>query len=159
MNLTNTYTILMPCLNEALTLPKCIEMAKLGILQSGLKAEILVADNGSVDGSQIIASDLGARVINVPEKGYGSALYYGCLAAKGNFIIMADSDQSYDFSRLEMFIEKFNQGNEFIIGNRFLGGIAAKQRVLVTGSKCFHVLFMCNHYGNGRMAGCIASCT
>ncbi|MBU3637575.1 glycosyltransferase family 2 protein [Polynucleobacter sp. es-MAR-4] len=119
------YTILMPCLNEALTLGKCIEAANIGILSSGIDAEILIADNGSTDGSQKIAVDLGARVIKVPERGYGSALYFGCLSAKGDLIIMADSDQSYDFSRLEKFVDSFNQGYDFVIGNRFLGGISA----------------------------------
>jgi len=113
----------MPCLNEAETIGIVILKAKQWIKNRDIKAEILVADNGSSDGSQLIATRLGARLINVPQKGYGSALFYGCMAAKGKYIIMGDSDDSYNFSKLDPFIEKFDQGYELVMGNRFKGGI------------------------------------
>jgi len=116
-------TILMPCLNEAETLGICIQKARNWISSSGIAAEVLIADNGSTDGSQEIATSLGARVVDVVPRGYGSALYHGCLAAEGHWIIMADSDDSYDFSRLDPFIEKLEEGYDLVMGNRFLGGI------------------------------------
>jgi glycosyltransferase involved in cell wall biosynthesis len=116
-------TILMPCLNEAETLLACIKNAKSWISTSNLTVEILVSDNGSSDGSIAIATAEGARVINVVERGYGSALYHGIHAAGGKWIIMADSDDSYDFSKLDLFIAELEQGADFVIGNRFLGGI------------------------------------
>jgi len=116
-------TILMPCLNEAETLALCINKAKRWLKNSKLKGEVLVADNGSIDGSQLIAKKLGARVVSVSEKGYGSALYYGTLAAKGKWIIMGDSDDSYDFSRLDAFVVALKKGADLVMGNRFLGGI------------------------------------
>ena len=117
-------SILMPCLNEAETLGICIEKANQWIANSGITAEVLVADNGSTDGSQAIAESLGARVIPVQQRGYGSALFHGCLAAKGEWIIMGDSDDSYDFSKLGPFIQKLREGFDLVMGNRFLGGIA-----------------------------------
>ena len=119
-------TILMPCLNEAETLAVCITKANKWIESSGLtsESEVLVADNGSTDGSQSIAEALGARVVNVDAKGYGNALYFGSIAAKGQFIIMGDSDDSYDFGSLGVFLEKLLQGYDLVMGNRFLGGIA-----------------------------------
>lgn len=117
-------TILMPCLNEAETLGKCISKANMWIATSKLKCEVLIADNGSTDGSQEIATSLGAQVIDVPERGYGSALYHGSQAAAGRFIIMGDSDDSYDFSRLDLFVEKLLEGYDLVMGNRFAGGIA-----------------------------------
>lgn len=116
-------TILMPCLNEAETLARCITKAKSWASQSGISTEILIADNGSTDGSQDIAVKLGARVVSVPQRGYGSALYYGSHAAEGKWIIMGDSDDSYDFSKLDLFVEKLRQGFDLVMGNRFLGGI------------------------------------
>ena len=117
-------TILMPCLNEAETLAACIEKA-LGFLnRSGIAGEVLIADNGSSDGSQDIATRLGARVIHVPEKGYGAALIAGIAAAQGRYVIMGDSDDSYDFSALDPFIAKLRQGFDLVMGNRFKGGIA-----------------------------------
>jgi glycosyltransferase involved in cell wall biosynthesis len=116
-------TILMPCLNEAETLGICIEKANHWIASSGIAAEVVVADNGSTDGSQEIALSLGARVVAVPQRGYGSALFHGCMAAAGEWIIMGDSDDSYDFSRLDPFIEKLRDGFDLVMGNRFLGGI------------------------------------
>lgn len=116
-------TILMPCLNEAETLEICIKKANAWIQNSEISAEVVVADNGSIDGSQRIAADNGARVVDVPQRGYGSALYYGAIAAKGEYIIMGDSDDSYDFSNLDAFVEKLDQGFDLVMGNRFLGGI------------------------------------
>lgn len=116
-------TILMPCLNEELTLEPCINKAKKFIARSGINAEVLVADNGSKDNSITLAKSLGARVVSIEQKGYGSALLGGIRAAKGKFVIMADSDDSYDFENLEPFVEKLRAGVDFVIGNRFKGGI------------------------------------
>jgi glycosyltransferase involved in cell wall biosynthesis len=117
-------TILMPCLNEAETLAKCIRKAQLWLSISGLSGEVLIADNGSIDGSQDIAKNMGARVINVKEPGYGSALFKGCLESKGDWIVMGDSDDSYDFGAITPFVEKLNEGFDLVMGNRFLGGIS-----------------------------------
>ena len=117
-------TILMPCLNEAETLSLCINKANAWISHSGMETEILIADNGSTDGSQAIAESLGARVVSVQQRGYGSALFHGGMAAEGAWVIMADSDDSYDFSNLDPFIEKLREGFDLVMGNRFLGGIA-----------------------------------
>jgi glycosyltransferase involved in cell wall biosynthesis len=117
-------TILMPCLNEAETIARCIEKANFWISNSGIEAEVLVADNGSTDGSQAIAKSLGAKVVPVAQKGYGAALFHGSMAAEGEWIIMGDSDDSYDFSRLDPFVEKLREGYDLVMGNRFLGGIA-----------------------------------
>lgn len=103
-------TILMPCLNEAETLATCIEKANRWIEGSGLAAEVLIADNGSTDGSQEIAESLGARVVPVASRGYGAALFHGSKEARGEWIIMGDSDDSYDFSNLDAFIEKLREG-------------------------------------------------
>ncbi|MCU0653457.1 MAG: glycosyltransferase family 2 protein [Candidatus Pacebacteria bacterium] len=117
-------TILMPCLNESETLEICIKKATAWIRQSCISGEVVIADNGSTDGSQKIAIRNGARVVDVPLRGYGSALYYGVLSANGEYIIMGDSDNSYDFSRLDAFVEKLEKGFDLVMGNRFLGGIA-----------------------------------
>ncbi|MBL0358282.1 MAG: glycosyltransferase family 2 protein [Chitinophagaceae bacterium] len=117
-------TILMPCLNEAETIGTCIKKAHDWILKNAVEAEILISDNGSTDGSQKIAADLGARVINTPGKGYGAALISGILNAKGKYVIMGDSDDSYDFSSLTPFLDKLRQGFDLVMGNRFKGGIA-----------------------------------
>lgn len=116
-------TILMPCLNESLTIGKCIEKAKKWGESSNRVFEIVIADNGSTDGSQQIAEGLGARVIDVPTKGYGAALNAGCKAANGDLIIMGDSDDSYDFSALDQFVEQAESGHDLVMGNRFRGGI------------------------------------
>lgn len=116
-------TILMPCLNEAETLATCIKKAKTYLRESRLSGEILIADNGSTDGSKKIALKEGARVIDVREKGYGNALIKGIEGAKGNYIIMGDADDSYDFTNLESFLEKLEEGYELVMGNRFKGGI------------------------------------
>ena len=117
-------TILMPCLNEAETLGICIEKALGFLTRSGISGEVLIADNGSSDGSQEIAARLGARVTHVPEKGYGAALIAGIAAARGRYVIMGDSDDSYDFSVLDPFIAKLRDGFDLVMGNRFMGGIA-----------------------------------
>lgn len=117
-------TILMPCLNEAETLGLCIHKANEWIARSGISAEVLIADNGSTDGSQALAESLGARVVAVSQRGYGSALYHGSLAARGEWIIMGDSDDSYDFSALGPFVAKLREGYDLVMGNRFLGGIS-----------------------------------
>ena len=116
-------TILMPCLNEAETLPICINKAMKWLQQNDIDAEILIADNGSKDGSQSIAIRSGCRVINVSPKGYGAALIGGIKNAKGKYIIMGDCDDSYDFSNLTGFIEKLREGYDLVMGNRFKGGI------------------------------------
>jgi glycosyltransferase involved in cell wall biosynthesis len=117
-------TILMPCLNEAETLARCITKARAFLIRSGIIGEVLIADNGSTDGSQQIAETLGARVVRVTEKGYGSALRGGIHAARGRYVVMGDSDDSYDFSQLDGFVEKLRAGQQLVMGNRFLGGIA-----------------------------------
>ncbi len=116
-------SIVMPCLNEAETLARCIEKAQRAIDQSEFAAEIIVADNGSTDGSQAIARELGARVVDVPAKGYGRALIAGIDAARGRFVIMGDADDSYDFGAIAPFIDKLHEGYDLVVGNRFVGGI------------------------------------
>lgn len=117
------FTILMPCLNEADSIAFCIQEIKSCIERTGIEAEILVADNGSTDGSQMIAEELGARVVCVEEKGYGACLRGGIEAASGRYIIMGDSDGSYDFSHLDLFIDGLREGYSLVMGNRFKGGI------------------------------------
>jgi glycosyltransferase involved in cell wall biosynthesis len=116
-------TVLMPCLNEAETLEICIKKAQKFFIQSNINGEVLIADNGSNDGSQDIAAQLNSRIVHIKEKGYGSALRGGIDAAKGEYIIMGDADDSYDFSDLTLFIDKLKQGYELVMGNRFKGGI------------------------------------
>jgi len=116
-------TIVMPCLNEAETIASCVQKAKLGLERAGVRGEILIADNGSTDGSQAIAEKLGARVVPVKEKGYGNALRGGFQAAYGKWIIMGDADDSYDFSKIEGFVEKFRAGYDLVMGCRLpIGG-------------------------------------
>ena len=115
-------TIVMPCLNEADTLGGCIEKAQLGIQHSGVRGEILVADNGSMDDSVQIAERLGARVIHVKEKGYGNALRGGIRAASGKWIVMGDADESYDFSETDRFVKKFQEGFDLVMGCRLPRG-------------------------------------
>ncbi len=117
-------TILMPCLNEAETLATCVRKARAFLDASGVRGEVLVADNGSSDGSQRIAMEEGARVVEVARKGYGAALAGGIAAAQGRFVIMGDADDSYDFSKLMPFVEQLRQGSDLVMGNRFRGGIA-----------------------------------
>jgi hypothetical protein len=113
----------MPCLNEAETLAICIEKARSSLEREGVAGEIIIADNGSTDGSQAIAEAAGARVVAVEAKGYGSALMGGIAAARGQYIIMGDADDSYDFANLGPFIEKLRAGYDLVMGNRFRGGI------------------------------------
>jgi len=117
-------TVLMPCLNEAVTIGSCVAKAKSCIERLGITAEVLIADNGSTDGSQAIAEREGARVIHVCERGYGAALYHGVLASRGRAVIMGDADDSYDFSRMDAFVEALRDGADLVMGNRFAGGIA-----------------------------------
>jgi glycosyltransferase involved in cell wall biosynthesis len=117
-------TILMPCLNEAETIGTCIKKANEWLKKNKVDGEVLISDNGSKDGSQKIAIDLGARIVHANEKGYGAALICGILNAKGKYVIMGDSDDSYDFSSLTPFLEKLRQGYDLVMGNRFKGGIA-----------------------------------
>ena len=112
----------MPCLNEAETLAQCIEKAKRGIERAGVPAEIVIADNGSTDGSQAIAEKLGARVVPVKEKGYGNALRGGIAASKGQWILMGDADDSYDFSEADRFVKKFQEGYDLVMGCRLPSG-------------------------------------
>ncbi len=117
-------SIVMPCLNEAETLAVCIEKANRFLAESGVVGEVVIADNGSTDGSQKIATDLGARVVAVPVRGYGAALQAGIVASRGTFVAMADSDDSYDFLGLMPFVAKLRDGHDLVMGNRFQGGIA-----------------------------------
>jgi glycosyltransferase involved in cell wall biosynthesis len=123
MDSQNGLSIIMPCLNEAETLETCIRKAKLFLDQHRIQGEVIVADNGSSDGSQEIATKAGARVVNIPQKGYGSALMGGIEAAQHEFIIMGDADDSYDFTKLDAFIDALNDGADLVMGNRFKGGI------------------------------------
>ncbi len=120
---TLEVSIVMPCLNEAETLAICIRKAKYYLNENNIYGEVIIADNGSQDGSQEIAMSLGARVVNVPAKGYGSALLGGIAAARGEYIIMGDADDSYDFSNLAPFVKKLHDGYDLVMGNRFKGGI------------------------------------
>ena len=117
-------SVVIPCLNESETLAVCIQKA-LGCLSgNGISGEVIVADNGSTDGSQAIAEAEGALVVSVEAKGYGNALMGGIEATRGRYVIMGDADDSYDFSALMPFIEKLREGNDLVMGNRFRGGIA-----------------------------------
>jgi glycosyltransferase involved in cell wall biosynthesis len=116
-------TILMPCLNEAETIATCVKKASSYLSKSNIRGEILVADNGSTDGSREIAQGLGARVVSICERGYGAALIGGIEAAKGRFVVMGDADDSYDFSHLDGFVAKLREGYDLVMGNRFEGGI------------------------------------
>jgi glycosyltransferase involved in cell wall biosynthesis len=113
----------MPCLNEAETLETCIRKARLAIEEAHLTGEVIIADNGSTDGSMEIAKRLGARVVQVEAKGYGHALMGGIAAAAGKFIVMGDADDSYDFSHIPRFVDKMRAGADLVMGNRFRGGI------------------------------------
>ena len=116
-------TVVMPCLNEAETIDVCIQKAISAIERHQLSGEVLIADNGSTDGSQAIARRRGARVVNVERKGYGSALMGGIAAARGRYVIMGDADDSYDFTAIMPFVEKLRSGSHLVMGNRFKGGI------------------------------------
>lgn len=116
-------TILMPCLNEAATLPVCIKKAHAFLARAGVAGEVLVSDNGSTDGSQAIAEAHGARVVHATERGYGAALMNGIDHAQGRYVVMGDADDSYDFSKLDPYLAALRGGAELVMGNRFQGGI------------------------------------
>ena len=116
-------SVVMPCLNEARTIGICIRKAQASFARIGIAGEVVVADNGSTDGSREIAEELGARVIPVQERGYGAALTGGIAAAHGRWVIMGDADDSYDFADLEPFVRQLREGYDLVAGNRFKGGI------------------------------------
>ena len=116
-------SVVIPCLNEANSLAYCVDKARKALQEAGLSGEVVVADNGSTDGSIEIAEEHGARVIRVTQRGYGAALRAGIAGARGPFIIMGDADDSYDFSDVPRFVEKLREGNDIVLGNRFRGGI------------------------------------
>ncbi len=116
-------SVVMPCLNEAETLAGCIEQAHEAMREAGIRGEVVVADNGSVDGSIEIGERMGARVVRVPAKGYGNALMGGIAAATGKYILMGDADGSYDFRHIPRFVAELRKGAELVLGNRFRGGI------------------------------------
>src|SRR5713101_4946917 len=118
-------SVVIPCLNEARSIAICIDKARASFSMAGVRGEVVVADNGSTDGSIEIAEQHGARLIHVPTRGYGNALRAGIEAAQGDFIIMGDADDSYDFTEVPKFVEKWHAGYEFVMGNRFAGGIKA----------------------------------
>ena len=117
-------SIIMPCLNEAETIAVCVKKAKAFLAEHDLKGEVIVADNGSTDGSQQIANALGARIVGVESRGYGAALIGGIEAARGTYVAMGDADDSYDFGGLMPFVEQLRSGADLVMGNRFQGGIA-----------------------------------
>src|SRR5262249_24481144 len=116
-------SVVMPCLNEARTVGRCVEKAVTALQKMGVRGEVIVADNGSSDGSRAIAEKHGAWVVPVEQRGYGSALQAGIAAARGRYVIMGDADDSYDFSDLYPFVERLRAGDELVMGNRFRGGI------------------------------------
>ena len=132
MNTTSTFppsarveiSVVLPCLNERETVGACVRKAITTLRENGIAGEVIVADNGSTDGSIELAKAEGARVIHVAEKGYGSALRGGIAAAHGDYVLMADSDDSYDFRHIPRFVEELRKGAELVMGNRFRGGIA-----------------------------------
>jgi glycosyltransferase involved in cell wall biosynthesis len=124
-------TILIPCLNEAETIAVCVKKA-MGFLQrANIRGEVVVADNGSTDGSQALARSCGARIIDIPMRGYGAALQGGIRGAQGKFVIMGDADDSYDFTALDPFVEQLRAGYDLVMGNRFRGGIKPKAMPLL----------------------------
>jgi glycosyltransferase involved in cell wall biosynthesis len=116
-------SVVMPCLNEAETLETCIRKAQQAMIEANIAGEVIIADNGSSDGSIEIAEQLGARVAHVKARGYGNALMGGIAAARGKFIVMGDADDSYDFGHIPRFLEQLHEGADLVMGNRFRGGI------------------------------------
>ncbi|HZW81211.1 MAG TPA: glycosyltransferase [Candidatus Deferrimicrobiaceae bacterium] len=116
-------SVVMPCLNEAETLEVCIVKAQRALQEAHITGEIIIADNGSTDGSLRIAERFGAKVVNVQAKGYGSALMGGIAAASGQYVVMGDADDSYDFGHIPRFVEQLREGADVVMGNRFRGGI------------------------------------
>ena len=123
MNPEIEVSVVLPCLNESETLGICIIKAQESLTRLGIKGEVVVADNGSTDKSKEIALSLNARVIDVPTKGYGSALWSGFKAAQGKYIIMGDADDSYGLDKLDSFIDELRRGSDLVMGNRFAGTI------------------------------------
>ena len=119
-------SVVMPCLNERETVGSCVRKALASLRAANIQGEVIVSDNGSTDGSQQIARAEGARVIQVADKGYGNALNGGILGARGVYVLMADSDDSYDFNHIVRFVEKLRAGSDLVMGNRFKGGIAKR---------------------------------
>jgi len=120
---TIEVSVVMPCLNEAETLETCIVKALRAMQQANIAGEVVVADNGSTDGSVAIAERSGAKVVNVRAKGYGNALMGGIAAAMGKYVVMGDADDSYDFAHIPRFVEQLRKGSDLVMGNRFRGGI------------------------------------
>src|SRR4030095_2449194 len=116
-------SVVMPCLNEAQTLELCVKRVKDTFTRHCINGEIVIGDNGSTDGSQSIARSLGARVVDVKEKGYGAELRGAFEAARGRYIVMGDSDASYDFAEIPNYLKRLREGQELVMGNRFAGGI------------------------------------
>jgi len=116
-------SIVIPCLNEAETLAAVIRKARAGFVRLGINGEVVVADNGSSDGSQALAVAEGARLVHVPERGYGAALHGGISAAQSEFVVMGDADDSYDLGTIDDFLVQLRAGADLVMGNRFKGGI------------------------------------
>jgi glycosyltransferase involved in cell wall biosynthesis len=136
-------TILMPCLNEAETIEICVQKATSFLARGNVLGEVLVADNGSTDGSPQLATAKGARVVTIRKRGYGSALRHGIRSARGRFVIMCDADDSYDVSDLEAFLVKLREGYELVVGNRFQGGIESGAMPLLHRYLGIPVLSLC----------------
>jgi glycosyltransferase involved in cell wall biosynthesis len=119
-------TVVMPCLNEAETLAVCVDKALAALAANGISGEVVIADNGSTDGSQAIALEHGARVVPVPLRGYGAALNAGIQAAHGKYVLMGDADDSYEFAHIPRFLKELRGGADLVMGNRFQGGIGPK---------------------------------
>ena len=115
-------SVVIPCLNEGDTIATCVEKARSTVAMIDSETEVIVADNGSADGSQALALAAGARIVSVPEKGYGNALMGGIDAAKGHYVILVDADDSYDFGQIPLFLEKLRAGNELVLGCRLPSG-------------------------------------
>lgn len=121
--MTVAVSVVMPCLNEARTVVVCVTRALETLHRLGLAGEVVVADNGSSDGSPELASAAGARVVSVPQRGYGAALRAGIAAAHGAFVVLGDADDSYDFGEMPALLDRLAAGDDLVLGNRFRGGI------------------------------------